>query len=147
MKVCTVSACLLGFPCRYDGRAVADFSKKLEEEGYLPVPLCPEQLSGLPTPRDSCEIVGGDGYDVLCGEAMVKTRDGRDLTSNFLQGAKMAYRLCKIVKAEIFFAKNLSPSCGAGIIYDGSFTGNKKMGWGVTSAYLIKKGITVKILL
>ncbi len=143
MKVCIVSACLLGIPCRYDGRAVADLSEEFKRMNYLPVPVCPEQLSGLPTPRECCEIAGGDGFDVVSNKARVVTRTGNDITDYFIRGAELTYKICRTVGADVFFAKNFSPSCGVDMIYDGSFTGNKKKGAGVTSAYLKEKGIRV----
>ncbi len=143
MQVIVVSACLLGINCRYDGKAVKDMSEELRKRGYLPVPVCPEQLSGLPTPRECCEIVGGDGFDVLVGKARVLTRSGRDVTSHFIRGAREAYRVCRIVGADLAILKDLSPSCGVERIYDGSFTGGKKRGSGVTAAYLKEKGIDV----
>ncbi len=146
MRVCVVSACLLGIECRYDAKSVADFSTWLKNRGFVPVPICPEQLSGLPTPRESCEIVGGDGFDVLNGEARVLSKSGKDVTSYFLRGAEVAYRICRLVEAEIAFLKEFSPSCGTERIYDGSFTGKKKKGCGVTAAYLKSRGIDIKNL-
>ncbi len=143
---CVVSACLLGLECRYDGKAVCDLTDKLRKNGYTPVPACPEQLSGLPTPRECCEIVGGDGFDVIRGGARVLTNSGKDVTETFLKGAKMVYRVCEIVEAEVAFFKDFSPSCGVKQIYDGTFSGAKKKGCGVVTAYLLSRGIEVKKL-
>jgi len=141
--VCLVSACLLGIKCRYDARSVADLSRELKDAGYIPVPVCPEQFSGLPTPRECCEIAGGDGMDVIDGRARVLTQSGKDVTDYFLRGAEIALRICRIVEAEVAFLKELSPSCGVSKIYDGSFTGRIKEGCGVTAACLKRNGIAV----
>ncbi len=143
MKVCIVSSCLLGLACRYDGKAFVDLSENLKSK-YLIVPVCPEQLSGLPTPREKCEIVGGDGFDVLSNRAKVMTESGRDVTDVFIKGAKMTLKICKITNAKIAFLKDFSPSCGVKSIYNGSFSGKKVRGVGVTTALLTKNKIKVE---
>jgi len=140
-----VSACLLGVNCRYDAGSVLNKSvfRFLEENKLNPIPVCPEQLAGFPTPRKKCEIKDGDGFDVIDGRAKVYTEDGEDVTELFLRGAKETLRIAKIVKAKVAILKSFSPSCGAGRIYDGSFSGKIKEGWGVTAAMLKKAGIEV----
>ncbi len=140
-----VSACLLGINCRYDGGNVVDerLIEAVRSGKIVPIPVCPEQLSGLPTPRKTCEIVNGDGFDVLKGKAKVLTRDGDDLTEVFIKGANEVLKIAKLVNAKIAIMKNYSPSCGCGTIYDGSFTGGKRSGYGVTSALLMLNGIRV----
>jgi len=143
--IAIVSACLLGINCRYNGGNVADerLIEAVRSGRFVLIPVCPEQLSGLPTPRKTCEIVNGDGFDVLKGNAKVLTEDGEDLTEIFIKGAKEVLKIAKLVKAEIAIMKNYSPSCGCGTIYDGSFSGMKKRGYGVTSALLMLNGIKV----
>jgi uncharacterized protein YbbK (DUF523 family) len=138
-----VSACLLGCECRYDKKSVAlPELEQVFEKGSL-VPVCPEQLGGLPTPRNPAEIVGGDGFDVLDGKAKVIDNQGRDVTEQFLSGAYQTLKIARIVGAEEAILKEKSPSCGSQLIYDGTFTGTTKLGLGVTAALLIRNGLAV----
>ncbi len=140
-----VSACMLGVNCRYDGGNVRDerLMAVIEKDNVVPIPVCPEQLGGLPTPRKQCEIVGGDGFDVLEGKAEVLTKDGENVTEHFLKGAEEVLKIAKIVKADLAVMRDGSPSCGCGRIYDGSFSGRMVEGYGVTSALLIRNGFRV----
>ena len=136
-----VSACLLGLNTRYDGGNNAH--KLLLKYNYLNkyIPICPEELGGLPTPRLPAEICGGTGREVLAGTAQVFDKQGRDVTKEFLQGTeKVADILAKnhIIAAIL---KERSPSCGVHQIYDGTFKGYKKAGQGVTGAFLGELGI------
>jgi uncharacterized protein YbbK (DUF523 family) len=138
-----VSACFAGIHCRYDGRHnEVDEIQKLIKEGKA-IPVCPEQLGGLSTPRNPAEIVGGDGEDVLDGKARVIDNQGRDVTDAFIRGAYETYRIAKTIGADEAILKEKSPSCGSCWIYDGSFQGKKKPGAGVTTALLKRKGIKV----
>jgi len=105
------------------------------------LPVCPEQLGGLPTPRDPAEIQGGEGKDVLRGKAIVLDRTGRDVTSNFLRGAEEVLRLANLIGAKEAIFKAESPSCGCGAIISG---GKPRAGDGVTVSLLKKHGITVR---
>jgi uncharacterized protein YbbK (DUF523 family) len=134
-----VSACLAGYQCRYDGedntcRQVVD----LVREG-LAIPVCPEQLGGLKTPRNPSEIVNDREEDIK-----VMTKDGRDVTQNFLQGAFKTLRIAKLYNIHEAILKAKSPSCGCGQIYDGTFTGKLIEGDGVTTRILKKNGIKVQ---
>ena len=140
--IAVVSACLLGMRCRFDLKDVS-LRPLLKVDDLIPVPICPEQLGGLPTPRKRCEIVGGDGFDVLNGKARVLTVDGEDVTENLLIGAKEALKVVKIVGAELAIMRDGSPSCGCGTIYDGTFSGRRVRGYGVTSAFLSENGVRV----
>ena len=142
MKI--VSACLVGINCRYDGENSLN-SKifKMFKKGFL-VPICPEQLGGLPTPRKWDEIVGGDGHDVLKGKAKVLRKDGEDVTKNFVRGAEETLMIAKSLNAKEAILKSKSPACGCGEIYDGTFSGKLKKGDGVTAAILKNNGIGVK---
>ena len=144
MTKLAVSACLLGQPCRYDGGAKekAEIAALAREEDILPV--CPECLGGLPVPRAPSEIVGGDGADVLAGRARVRSKDGTDVTDLFLAGAYRALELCRQAGVQEAVLKARSPSCGAGVIYDGSFGGGRRPGWGVFAALLRQNGIRVR---
>lgn len=143
--IAIVSACLLGVNCRYDGGNARseEVVKYIEENDINPIPVCPEQLAGLPTPRDQYEVLG-DGFDVLEGEEDVRSSYGDVSTSRFLRGAEETLKIAKSLRAEVALLKSLSPSCGAGKIHDGTFSGELKQGYGVTAALLKKNGIEVK---
>ncbi len=145
-KVLVVSACLVGFNCKYNG---GSNSCSLLEEAFsrgLVIPLCPEQLGGLPTPRPPAKITEGDGFTVLRGSAKVLTVDGSnlDVTENFLKGAyetlTAARKLGNRVLACIL--KEKSPSCGVRMIYNFK-NDSLKEGMGVTAALLKSKGFKI----
>lgn len=99
-----VSACLVGAPCRYDGASRPDpEALVLLEEGRA-LPLCPEQLGGLPAPRKPCELM----------EGRVLTPEGDDLTEPFVRGAHAALELAQRAGCRKALLKSLSPSCGGG---------------------------------
>lgn len=139
-----VSACLLGQPVRYDGRASGhpDLLQRWQSEGRI-VPLCPEVAGGLPTPRPPAEIPGGQGGAVLDGEAKVVTVSGEDVSAAFLAGAQLALELIRRHGIRIAILKSGSPSCGNLLTYDGTFSGTKVSGEGVTTALLRREGVQV----
>ncbi|MDH0649175.1 DUF523 domain-containing protein [Pseudomonas sp. GD03858] len=139
-----VSACLLGQPVRYDGRASGhpDVLQGWQAEGRV-VPLCPEVAGGLPTPRPPAEIPGGQGRAVLNGQARVVTVTGEDVSDAFLAGARLALELVRRHGIRVAVLKSGSPSCGNRLVYDGSFTGEKVAGEGVTTALLRREGVQV----
>ncbi len=128
-----VSACLLGVACRYDGKGQA--IPRLNEllAACEVIPVCPEQLGGLPTPRTPSERVG----------EKVLARDGTDVTCAFARGAAEALRLARLTGARLALLKARSPSCGSGEIYDGSFTGRTVPGDGVAAQALVDAGIEI----
>ena len=128
-----VSACLLGVGCRYDGKSnqLPQYKRLLKEHTCIPV--CPEQLGGLPTPRCPAERLGGK----------IVTEDGRDVTEQFLRGTAEVLRLCDLYHCKAALLKERSPSCGSNMIYDGSFTGRRVPGAGVTARLLAAHGIRV----
>lgn len=128
-----VSACLLGTPCRYDGAGKADARVLALAAKRRLIPVCPEQLGGLPTPRPPAERVGG----------RVLTTGGADVTDAFLRGAEETLRLAQLFGCKTAILKARSPSCGSGRIYDGTFSGTLVSGSGVTAALLRQNGITV----
>lgn len=138
-----ISACLGGISCRYDGehQAVSALVKLVEEEKAVMV--CPEVLGGLPIPRDSAEIVGGDGRTVWQKKARVITSSGQDVSKEFMQGAVTAFEKLTQLDIKTLILKEKSPSCGSGLIYDGSFSGLKKEGVGVATAYFQAHGLRV----
>lgn len=144
MRKKIVSSCLTGIPCRYDQRhRLIKEIREMVEKGEA-VPVCPEQLGGLPTPRNPAEIVGGDGADVLDGKARVVDCEGNDVTEQYLKGAYEALTIAKQVGAEEAILKEKSPSCGSCWIYNGTFQGIKRRGEGVTTALLRRHGFRVR---
>jgi len=135
-----ISACLLGVSCRYDGSSLAPSQAFQLDPGDLPLPVCPEQLGGLPTPRPAARIVAGTGADVLAGRARVVDATGRDVTAAFLRGAQETLRLCRHCGVTRAVLKSRSPSCGVGWIHgsEGLLAGD-----GVTAALLRANGIEV----
>ena len=127
-----VSLCLLGAACRYDGRGNGVDLSELMARCEL-IPVCPEQLGGLPTPRTPAERRGD----------RVLTRDGRDVTGAFARGAEQAALLAGRYGIRAALLKARSPSCGSGRIYDGTFTGTLVPGAGVTARVLMDMGIRV----
>lgn len=130
-----VSACLLGVNCRYNAEPKAlpdDLLSRLLER-HTVVPVCPEQLGGLTTPREPSERQG----------ARVVMRSGRDVTAAYARGAQEALRLARQFGCTAAVLKERSPSCGHGEIYDGTFTGTRTAGDGVTAALLLENGIAV----
>jgi uncharacterized protein YbbK (DUF523 family) len=138
-----VSACLIGCKCRYDSRSSLHPEVENLVQNRQAVPVCPEQFGGLPTPRYPAEIVGGDGFDVLDGNAKVIDSHGSDVTHQFIDGAYRALNVAQTIGATTALLKKNSPSCGSNLIYDGSFTGKLKKGVGVTAALLIRNGLLV----
>lgn len=108
------------------------------------VAVCPEVAGGLGTPRRPAEIVGGDGRDVLDGRAGVVDDAGADVTEAFVAGARRALELARRSGATIAVLTDKSPSCGPGEIYDGTFSGTRRTGIGVTAALLARHGIDVR---
>lgn len=144
-KKILVSACLMGEQVRYDNEILPNLSPVLEEwdkQGLI-IPLCPEVAGGLPIPRPPAEIQGGDGMDVVLGTAKVIDINGKDVTSEYFNGAKEALRLVKENGIECAILKSWSPSCGSKLTYDGSFSESLKVGQGVTAALLESKDIKV----
>ncbi len=137
-----VSACLLGMRCRYDGESKpsASLLARLRSRDLLPIPICPEQMGGLPTPRVPNEIRGGDGGDVLDGKARVLDTDGVDRTAAFIAGAREALRLARLLGIGVAYLKTGSPSCGCGFI---KCEGRLVEGDGVTAALLKRHGLKV----
>ncbi|MBW6521046.1 MAG: DUF523 domain-containing protein [Desulfoarculaceae bacterium] len=123
-----VSACLVGLCSRYDGqtRPVQNWLQHLQNGIWIP--FCPEQMGGLPTPRAAAELINGDGADVFSGKATVRTRDGIDVSRQFIKGAEQTLLLAKSQQITAIFLKSGSPSCG--------LTGKT----GVTAALLKKHG-------
>jgi len=134
-----LSSCLAGLRTRYDGnhKQKRELLRRLKGSAILPV--CPEQLGGLPTPRSRAQIVGGDGTDVLRGKARVINEQAQDVTAQFIKGAKETLKIIRLNGAKRAFLKEGSPSCGT----LRSVRGKRDSGPGVTTALLLKEGIEV----
>ncbi|MFC1697638.1 DUF523 domain-containing protein [Nanoarchaeota archaeon] len=129
-----VSACLIGCQCRYNGKSKTDERiLKLIENGETLIPICPEQLGGLPTPRLPSEQK----------DDKVFTNEGKEVTENFLRGAEETLRIAKLLKIKEAILKQKSPSCGCGKIFDGTFSGTLINGDGETTKLLKENGIKV----
>lgn len=138
-----ISACLLGIPCRYDGKGneVARVKELAETESTIKI--CPEVMGGLSTPRKPAEIVGGDGFDVWSGNAKVLANDGEDVTEQFKEGAKRTLELLQKNNVTEVVLKEKSPSCGSCLIYDGTFSRSLIDGIGVSAALFELNDIVV----
>lgn len=140
-----ISACLLGKKVRYDGGALAVADQIVERwrsEGRI-VSVCPEVEAGMSTPRPPAEIFKGSGEGVLNGEVDVIEKGGAKVTNDFLAGASIALNLCRKFDISVAILAEFSPSCGSSAIYDGSFSGKKVPGMGVTAALLREHGVQV----
>ena len=141
-----ISACLLGQPVRYDGRGKPFAHPAIDrwrQEGRL-VTICPEMAGGMPVPRPPAEIENGaSGVDVLEGRARVLEVSGGDVTVQFIAGAERALAFARTNGCTYALLIDGSPSYGSVAIYDGSFSGVKHAGNGVTAALLEKAGIAV----
>ena len=135
-----VSACLLGVRCRYDGQSARDHALIERLTTQWVVPVCPEQLGGLPTPRAPSELHGGDGRDVLAGRAQVISSDGADVTDSFCRGAEESCRLARVFGSKVAYLKSKSPSCGKGRV---KIDGQWQAGDGVCVAALEAEGVRV----
>ena len=145
MEIILVSACLLGEGVRYDGVAM-EFDHQILKYwriNELVVSICPEVTGGLPIPRPSSEIFGGDGSQVLKGLKKVINVNGQDVTQYFLEGAQKTLLLARFHKIKLAILKEGSPSCGSSYIYDGSFSKTKKSGKGVSATLLEQNDIRV----
>ena len=138
-----VSACLLGLRTKYDGEA--NTNELLQTYSHLGkfIPVCPEQLGGLTTPREPAEILEGTGKEVLQNNTLVTTEDGKDLSGQFIRGAKEVVGLSRMMPIKAAILKERSPSCGVGYVYNGSFSKGLVQGQGVTTAALEEEGIPV----
>ncbi len=132
-KIILCSACLLGINCRYDGRSNLNEKVLRLAKNHILIPVCPEQLGGLPTPREYSERK----------EKRVFTKSGKEVTENFEKGAKEVLKIAKLFGIKIAVLKENSPSCGVRKIYDGTFSKRLIEGSGVTAELLKKNKIKV----
>lgn len=133
MENILVSACLLGVACRYDGKRKPNEAVIALKEKYNLIPVCPEIMGGLPTPRLPSEIRG----------ETVIMENGEDVTDKYSRGAEETLRLARLFGCGKAVLKEKSPSCGSGRIYDGTFSKTFTEGNGVTAGMLLANGIRV----
>ncbi len=133
MKNILVSACLLGTPCRYDGASKPNARVMALSARYTLIPVCPECLGGLPTPRIPAEQRG----------EQVVNRAGEDVTAAYLRGADAVVAIAEREQPLFAVLKARSPACGHGAVYDGSFTGTLHAGEGIAAAALTACGVKV----
>ncbi len=133
MEKLLISACLLGVPCRYDGKSKPVQEVEKLREKYELLPVCGEVMGGLSTPRVPAEISGD----------RVITKDGRDVTEEYIRGAEEVLRIGKLHGCKKALLKEKSPSCGSGIIHNGKFDGGLVPGFGKTAELLLKNDIAV----
>lgn len=142
MRPILVSSCLLGLKTRYDGtdnycQAVVDY---IETNRLTPIPVCPEQLAGLSTPRPKCWFSHGDGAAVHAGSGKLVDENGQDVTEKFLFGAQECLKIAKLTHCKVAILQQRSPSCGLQKIY---LDEQLIEGVGVTTALLNINGLKV----
>ena len=143
-----VSACLVGVKCGVDGDDYGDYPSVLKLLNYDNVKLiqfCPEDFS-FGTPRETCDIYGGDGFDVLEGKAKVLTSSGIDWTTRMINASENMLKIARDNKIELAIMMDVSAACGNHVIYDGNrFAENKKyqIGMGVCGAQLSRSGYQI----
>ncbi len=142
MNTVLVSSCLLGICSRYDGRyklnqSIIDY---IRDNRLIAVPICPEQLGGLPTPRAKSWFTQGDGDRVLSEAGSLHNEMGEDVTLRFLTGAQEALKIALLCNAKTAILQQRSPSCGFGTVY---LNHELIRGNGVTAALLSSHGLTV----
>lgn len=128
-----MSACLLGECCKYNGSHNRSEKVIALSNVFEMIPVCPERFGGLPVPRVPSEIRGGRVY----------TKTGEDVTAAFEEGAEQTLYIAREKNCPAALLKERSPSCGCGVIYDGSFTGTLTVGNGVTAALLLENDMAV----
>ena len=132
MKI-LVSGCLLGLCCRYDGKSKPNEKVIALGKTHELIPVCPEQMGGLPTPRPPCELQDG----------RVISNIQIDCTKEFTKGAQEAYYIYRLMQCECAILCDKSPSCGSHFVYDGTFSGTLREGQGLTASLLMKEGVDV----
>lgn len=140
MKKILVSACLLGIDCKYSGKN--NKNEKLLEflKGKDIIPICPEQLGGLKTPRQMAELKSS-AKEIIENKGIVITKDNKDVTKEFLKGGYEILKYLELFDIEKAILKEGSPSCGSNFVYDGSFSSKKIKGQGITAYLLEKEGV------
>lgn len=132
-----VSACLIGINCRYDGKNCLQKQLFEQSKKYTLIPICPEQLGGLSTPREPVELMTKQN------QIRAKTKSGKDYTNQFFQGAKETLKIAQLNQCQYAILKSKSPSCGYKKIYNGKFDGQLTDGNGITADVLLNHHIEI----
>jgi len=142
MRPILVSACLLGLRTRYDGKSKSNAGvlQFIREKSFIPIPVCPEQLAGLPTPRPATRFFEGDGAAVLDSQGSVFNAEGCIVNNAFLRGATETLQLARLTGCSQALLKERSPSCGVHQVYQHDRIVN---GQGVTAALLARNGFDI----
>ena len=142
MQPILVSSCLLGVKTRYDGtdNRNQEVIEYLRSNNLIPIPICPEQLAGLSTPRPKCWFSQGDGRTVVDKRGQLVTENGKDISEAFLHGASETLKIAKIADCTQAILQQRSPSCGTNSVY---LNETLVAGEGVTTALLRKSGLIV----
>lgn len=138
-----ISACLLGLQTRYDGSSKSHpkVMELLQDPDFLPIPVCPEQLAGLPTPRPACSFAIGEGADILVGRGLLVDANGQRVNALFCKGAEAAGQIAQLARCQEAILKERSPSCGVHQIVR---RGETVAGQGVTAARLRQLGLHLR---
>jgi len=139
-EIVLISGCLFGLNCRYDGGNNRLYNLNELSKKYILVPVCPEQMGGLSTPRSPSFFIEGDGKDTIKGRNNLINKDNKNVSSHFREGAYEVLNVCKKLRIKKAILKERSPSCGTNNV----FLGEKlTKGRGVTSFLLLTNDITV----
>ncbi len=137
-----ISACLAGLSCRYDGGSKPHPRLEDLKRRYDLIPVCPEQVGGLSTPRIPNELQAS-AADILSGQGKIKNQAGEDCTEAFIRGASETLKVVLLLKIKRGLLKDGSPSCGKNRVYDGTFCGKSIPGMGITAKVLQEEGIGI----
>lgn len=143
-----VSGCLIGIKCGINGDNYGEYPSVLKLLNYKNVqliPFCPEDFS-FGTPREMCDIYGGDGFDVLSGKAKVLTSSGVDWSEGMIKASEKMLEVARKNDVELALLMDISAACGNHVIYDGNrYSDDKKyqIGMGVCGAQLARNGYTI----
>ncbi|MBF0410684.1 MAG: DUF523 domain-containing protein [Candidatus Riflebacteria bacterium] len=148
-KLILISSCLIGISSSYKGKfneKASDFfipiMREAEKYGFIFIPVCPEQLGGLSTPREPSELLS-NSEEIISGKGKILSKNGMDVTENFLRGGNEALKIADIFNIKTAIMKEKSPSCGKNNVYSGDFSGTLIKGMGITSFLLSGNGIKV----
>lgn len=142
------SACLSGRQCGYDGSSYGEYPvalKLIQHPNVQPVLFCPEHFA-FGTPRELCDIYGGNGFDVLDGRAQVLTESGKDWTAPMIRAAEQMLQIALEQKISLAVLMDISAACGSQVIYNGNRNAVAPIyqaGAGVCAALLMRNGIPV----
>ena len=145
-----ISACLIGLRTNYKGKSVSSptfeetlsFLAATAAAGIVLIPVCPEQLGGMPTPRDPSELTG-TASQIFTNQASVVSINGADVTARFLRGAEETLKIAELLSAKVAILKQNSPSCGSKNVYSGDFSSTLVPGKGITTFLLEENGVLV----